>query len=105
MYDKKIKNKWISSLQHFSEPLVSYCVSSYKEDIYISHIHMTQKVCYLISFLGGAGEMAQSLKARLTTKNKNLFLDLFIYLLIYECFICIYTCMPEEGIRSLYRWL
>ena len=30
------------------------------------------------------------------------FKDLFMY---NECSICMYTCMPEEGIRSHYRWL
>ena len=29
-----------------------------------------------------------------------------IYLFyVYECSICMYTCVPEEGIRSHYRWL
>ena len=28
----------------------------------------------------------------------------FIYFM-YECSVCMYTCMPEEGIRSHYRWL
>jgi len=23
---------------------------------------------------------------------------------MHECFIYMYTCTPEEGIRSLYRW-
>ena len=27
-----------------------------------------------------------------------------IYLLILECSTCTYTCMPEEGIGSHYRW-
>jgi hypothetical protein len=33
----------------------------------------------------------------------DFFKDLFIY--EYECSTCMYTCMPEEGIRSRYRWL
>jgi len=80
------------------------CFKLQRRYIYFPYTYDTESLLFNL-FFGGAGEMAQSLKARLTTKNKNLFLDLFIYLLIYECFICIYTCMPEEGIRSLYRWL
>jgi len=33
-----------------------------------------------------------------------LFFFLKIYFM-YECSICMYTCVPEEGIRSHYRWL
>jgi hypothetical protein len=30
----------------------------------------------------------------------------FIYIFsVYECSICTFTCMPEEGARSHYRWL
>ena len=34
------------------------------------------------------------------------FKDLFIcFMYTHTCSICMYTCMPEEGTRSRYRWL
>jgi hypothetical protein len=27
------------------------------------------------------------------------------FILLYECSICMYSCMPEEGIRVHYGWL
>jgi hypothetical protein len=40
------------------------------------------------------------------SRDFYLFIYLFIYLFkVYECLICMYTCMPEEGIRTHYRWL
>jgi hypothetical protein len=51
-----------------------------------------------------------TLEARVSTTGPFPFCDiivspLFFFFLVYECSICMYTFMSEEGIRSQYRWL
>ena len=37
--------------------------------------------------------------------DSNIIGMIYLFYYIYECYICVYTYMPEEGIRSHYRWL
>jgi hypothetical protein len=56
--------------------------------------------------LGSSGRVASALNHRAISPAPQsrfiLFLQIF---LVYECSICMYTCEPEEGIRSHHRWL
>lgn len=40
-----------------------------------------------------------------TMNSFFLFLKIYLFTYVYECFICVYACMTEEDIRYSYRWL